>query len=130
MNSYFTYNGWNAAYFYSTSIHLGFLVLLTEVVRQVLQQSKPDHFESVVLTFKRVHDVGQVFIVEPQRLQAHFPNIQFKNLTILPDLEWFDPASLGDNWRARQNRQVVWCEFTICAAIAARKAGDLAVLTW
>ncbi|KAI0159366.1 hypothetical protein BJ166DRAFT_530008 [Pestalotiopsis sp. NC0098] len=66
---------------------MGFLTLPTEVLRQVLQQSEPDDFESALLTCKRVHAAGRVFVTDHNNYKRIFRNIQFK-------AEWGDDIEL------------------------------------
>ncbi|KAK6220822.1 hypothetical protein LQW54_001740 [Pestalotiopsis sp. IQ-011] len=57
---------------------MGFLALPTEVLRQVLQESEPDDFESVMLTCKRVHAAGLVFVAEHNNYRRLFRNIHIQ----------------------------------------------------
>lgn len=57
---------------------MGFLALPTEVLRQVLQESEPDDFEIVMLTCKRVHAAGLVFMAEHNNYRRLFRNIHIQ----------------------------------------------------
>ncbi|KAG9251952.1 uncharacterized protein F5Z01DRAFT_258593 [Emericellopsis atlantica] len=55
---------------------MSLLSLPKEILRLIMQLSRPDDFESLMLSCKRVHEAGQVFIAEHNDFKHTFCNVQ------------------------------------------------------